>query len=298
MLDYHVVVIDPREEYAAGWDLAAVPLDRGMPDDVVRELELDGHSALVALTHDPKLDDLALMEGAQVGGVLRRRDRLEEEQRRAPRAAQGVRRLRRRDRAPARPGRAVHRLQDPARDRGRDPRRDDRGAPRREASRAGRRSPSAASTPPPAKSSRLEHRRPAPRGRLGDPLRLRQAAPRAAARRADRGAVRATFEVGDSQRVVAVVRPDSDRAHCEPESGRLRGRRVRKRGRRHGREPRLRGARRRRSGRLPHRARRHAVRAAHDDRRGARRARRRRAARRAVFPRPPRAPGRPFKRIF
>jgi len=62
MLDYHVVVIDPREEYAAGWDLASVPIDRGMPDDVVRELQLDGHSALVALTHDPKLDDLALME--------------------------------------------------------------------------------------------------------------------------------------------------------------------------------------------------------------------------------------------
>jgi xanthine dehydrogenase accessory factor len=63
MLDYHVVVIDPREEYASGWDLAAVPINRGMPDDVVRELQLDGHSALVALTHDPKLDDLALMEG-------------------------------------------------------------------------------------------------------------------------------------------------------------------------------------------------------------------------------------------
>jgi xanthine dehydrogenase accessory factor len=62
MLDYHVVVIDPREEYAAGWDLAQVPIDRGMPDDIVRELNLDGHSALVALTHDPKLDDLALME--------------------------------------------------------------------------------------------------------------------------------------------------------------------------------------------------------------------------------------------
>src|SRR5918994_4482970 len=62
MLDYHVVVVEPREEYAAGWDLGAVPLDRGMPDDVVRELELDGHSAVVALTHDPKLDDLALME--------------------------------------------------------------------------------------------------------------------------------------------------------------------------------------------------------------------------------------------
>src|SRR5256885_7318215 len=63
MLDYHVVVVDPREEYANTWDLATVPINRGMPDDVVRELQLDGHSALVALTHDPKLDDLALMEG-------------------------------------------------------------------------------------------------------------------------------------------------------------------------------------------------------------------------------------------
>src|SRR6267143_1179841 len=62
MLDYHVTVIDPREEYANGWDLAGVPLNRGMPDDVVRELNLDGHSAIVALTQDPKLDDLALME--------------------------------------------------------------------------------------------------------------------------------------------------------------------------------------------------------------------------------------------
>ncbi len=62
MLDYQVIVIDPREEYAAGWNLAGVPLDRGMPDDVVQRLNLDGHCALIALTHDPKLDDLALME--------------------------------------------------------------------------------------------------------------------------------------------------------------------------------------------------------------------------------------------
>src|SRR5437868_11824454 len=62
MRDYHVSVIDPREEYASGWDLPHVTLERGMPDDVVREMNLDGHSALVALTHDPKLDDLALME--------------------------------------------------------------------------------------------------------------------------------------------------------------------------------------------------------------------------------------------
>jgi xanthine dehydrogenase accessory factor len=62
MLDYQVIVIEPREEYAAGWDLPGMPLDRRMPDDVVQEMNLDGHSALVALTHDPKIDDLALME--------------------------------------------------------------------------------------------------------------------------------------------------------------------------------------------------------------------------------------------
>src|SRR5258708_1185802 len=62
MLDYHVTVIDPREEYANGWDVPAVPLNRGIPDDLVRQLNLDGHCAVVALTHDPKLDDLALME--------------------------------------------------------------------------------------------------------------------------------------------------------------------------------------------------------------------------------------------
>ena len=62
MLDYHVLVIDPREEYASGWNVAGVALDRGMPDDVLARANLDGHCAVVALTHDPKIDDLALME--------------------------------------------------------------------------------------------------------------------------------------------------------------------------------------------------------------------------------------------
>ena len=34
----------------------------GMPDDVVTEMNPDGHTAVVTLTHDPKLDDLALLE--------------------------------------------------------------------------------------------------------------------------------------------------------------------------------------------------------------------------------------------
>lgn len=62
MLDYQVIVIDPREEYYTGWDMPGIDVNRGMPDDVIAALNLDGHSAVVALTHDPKLDDLALME--------------------------------------------------------------------------------------------------------------------------------------------------------------------------------------------------------------------------------------------
>ena len=62
MLDYHVVVCDPREEYEQGWDLVDVPINRGMPDDVALAMNVDAHCAVVALTHDPKLDDLALLE--------------------------------------------------------------------------------------------------------------------------------------------------------------------------------------------------------------------------------------------
>ena len=59
-LDYQVQVCDPRDDYP--WTLLAAPLTRDMPDDVVQRLRPDGHTAIVALTHDPKLDDLALME--------------------------------------------------------------------------------------------------------------------------------------------------------------------------------------------------------------------------------------------
>lgn len=63
MLDYAVTVCDPREEYREGWDtLPGATLTRTMPDDLVVEMRPDAHTAVVALTHDPKLDDLALME--------------------------------------------------------------------------------------------------------------------------------------------------------------------------------------------------------------------------------------------
>ncbi|MFG6467982.1 XdhC family protein [Roseateles sp. BYS87W] len=61
-LGYGVTVCDPREEYAEGFALAGVTLTREMPDDVVLGFQVDDATAIVALTHDPKLDDLALME--------------------------------------------------------------------------------------------------------------------------------------------------------------------------------------------------------------------------------------------
>ena len=61
-LDYQVTICDPREEYTETWDVPGVTLLRTMPDDTVQAMNLDERCAVVALTHDPKLDDLALME--------------------------------------------------------------------------------------------------------------------------------------------------------------------------------------------------------------------------------------------
>ena len=60
--DFEVIVIDPREEYAEGIALNDVTFIKGMPDDVLLDLGIDAHTAVIALTHDPKLDDMALME--------------------------------------------------------------------------------------------------------------------------------------------------------------------------------------------------------------------------------------------
>jgi len=61
-LGYRVLVCDPREDQIRDWDLPEATLDTHMPDDVVRERADDPRSAVVALTHDPRLDDMALME--------------------------------------------------------------------------------------------------------------------------------------------------------------------------------------------------------------------------------------------
>ena len=60
--DFEVIVIDPREEYAEGLNRSDITFSKGMPDDVLLDIGVDSHTAVVALTHDPKLDDMALME--------------------------------------------------------------------------------------------------------------------------------------------------------------------------------------------------------------------------------------------
>jgi xanthine dehydrogenase accessory factor len=61
-LDYQVTVCDPREEYTEEWSIPGTKIVRTMPDDTVLDMRLDERCAVIALTHDPKLDDLALME--------------------------------------------------------------------------------------------------------------------------------------------------------------------------------------------------------------------------------------------
>ena len=108
-LDYQVTVCDPREEYTETWDVPGVSLVRTMPDDTVVDMKLDERCAVVALTHDPKLDDLALLEALKSPRVLRRCARFARQQRQAAQASRGIRSHAGADRTSARADRSVHR---------------------------------------------------------------------------------------------------------------------------------------------------------------------------------------------
>jgi len=76
---FAVSVCDPREEYRGGWSLTGVTWVPGMPDDAVAAFRPDARSCVVALTHDPKLDDLALLQALEtdafyVGAIGSRRN--------------------------------------------------------------------------------------------------------------------------------------------------------------------------------------------------------------------------------
>jgi len=78
-LGFEVIVCDPRAEHRASWGLEGVTLSHEMPDDLILRLRPDARTAVVALTHDPKLDDLALMDALRseafyVGAIGSRRN--------------------------------------------------------------------------------------------------------------------------------------------------------------------------------------------------------------------------------
>jgi xanthine dehydrogenase accessory factor len=83
---FAVTVCDPREEYRGAWSVANVALTNEMPDDVVQSFRPDRRSCVIALTHDPKLDDLALLEALEsdafyVGAIGSRRNNEARQQR-------------------------------------------------------------------------------------------------------------------------------------------------------------------------------------------------------------------------
>ncbi len=76
---FSVTVCDPREEYRGAWSVPGATVVSEMPDDVVTAFRPDRRSCVVALTHDPKLDDLALLEALKtdafyVGAIGSRRN--------------------------------------------------------------------------------------------------------------------------------------------------------------------------------------------------------------------------------
>jgi xanthine dehydrogenase accessory factor len=61
-VDFQVFVCDPREEYKSAWRARGATWVDGMPDDAVLAFKPDGHTVILTVSHDPKLDDMALLE--------------------------------------------------------------------------------------------------------------------------------------------------------------------------------------------------------------------------------------------
>lgn len=62
MLEYQVTICDPRQDMLDELDVDGVEKICAFPDDVIRERANDAQTAIVALTHDPRIDDMGLLE--------------------------------------------------------------------------------------------------------------------------------------------------------------------------------------------------------------------------------------------
>jgi len=61
-IDFEVSICDPREKVASEWQLPDVEFISRYPDGIIEQRFADPNSAIVAVSHDPRLDDMALME--------------------------------------------------------------------------------------------------------------------------------------------------------------------------------------------------------------------------------------------
>lgn len=61
-VDFDVVVCEPRAAFREGFDIDGAKLIDALPDDAVADYASDSQTAVLALTHEPTLDDLALEE--------------------------------------------------------------------------------------------------------------------------------------------------------------------------------------------------------------------------------------------
>ena len=61
-LEYDVTLCDPRPNYLDNWNVDGVDTTSRLPDDVVRDHFSNPYSGIIALAHDPRVDDMALME--------------------------------------------------------------------------------------------------------------------------------------------------------------------------------------------------------------------------------------------
>ncbi len=61
-LEFDVTLCDFRDEFLQGWQVEGVQVIKTMPDDLISEAFNDNHCAIVALAHDPRVDDMAMME--------------------------------------------------------------------------------------------------------------------------------------------------------------------------------------------------------------------------------------------
>jgi xanthine dehydrogenase accessory factor len=64
-MDYEIVLADSREWALEQWQGPDVTKVLGLPDDIVREQANDEHCAVITLSHDPRVDDMALMEALE-----------------------------------------------------------------------------------------------------------------------------------------------------------------------------------------------------------------------------------------